>query len=167
MKKNYLIAIAVFLSTSVFAQLSLVTTFTAANELKQEQIREDNYFQGHVFYFGQGSTTSSQLYKTDGNTITLVKDFGPVYPEGETATGISISNFNQTSDKLFFTRYSMRFGTTAPLDAISELWTSDVQPKVQSNWPHIVLREPAGLPLCYPVKVAGHTINTKTALVIS
>ena len=125
MKKNYLIAIAVFLSTSVFAQLSLVTTFTAANELKQEQIREDNYFQGHVFYFGQGSTTSSQLYKTDGNTITLVKDFGPVYPEGETATGISISNFNQTSDKLFFTRYSMRFGTTAPLDAISELWTSD------------------------------------------
>ena len=83
MKKNYLIAIAVFLSTSVFAQLTLVTTFTAANELKQEQIREDNYFQGHVFYFGQGSTTSSQIYKTDGNTITLVKDFGPVYPEGE------------------------------------------------------------------------------------
>ncbi len=125
MKKKYLFTIALFLSTSVFAQLTLVTTFNTANELLQEQIREDNYFQGHLFYFGQGSATTSQLYKTDGNTITLVKDFGPVYPDGETGTGISISNFNQTSDKLFFTRYSMRFGTTAPLDAITELWTSD------------------------------------------
>ncbi len=121
MKKNYLIAIAVFLSTSVFAQLALVTTFTTDNEPKQEQIREDNYFKGHLYYFGQGSATSSQLYKTDGNTITLVKDFGPVVPEGETSSGISISNFNQTSDKLFFTRFSF----SAKSDAFTELWASD------------------------------------------
>lgn len=125
MIKNYLFAAALVLCSGLAAQLSVVTTFSSTNELKVTQIRDDNYFKGQLFYFGPGTASSSQLYKTDGATLTLVKDFGPVYPAGETATGISVSNFNQTSDKLFFTRYSMRFNGGTPLDAITELWASD------------------------------------------
>lgn len=122
MKRNYLLAIAFLVCFGLSAQLSVVTTFTSANELKDNLVREDNYFNGQVFYFSPGSSTTSQLYKTDGKSVSLVKDFGPVYPAGESGTGISVSNFNQTSDKLFFTRYSARF---SPVDAITELWATD------------------------------------------
>lgn len=125
MNKNYLLAIILVACSGLSAQLSVVATFNADNELKEKQLRDDNYFKGQLFYFGQGSSTTSQLYKTDGTTISLVKEFGPVYPDGEVGTGISVSNFNQTSDKLFFTRYSMRFNGATPLDAITELWASD------------------------------------------
>lgn len=125
MNKKNLLVIALIVSSGLAAQLSVVTTFNSANLLKENQIREDNYFKGKLFYFGEGTSTSSQLYKTDGSSISLVKEFGPVYPDGEIGTGISISNFNQTSDKLFFTRYSMRFNGATPLDAITELWASD------------------------------------------
>lgn len=129
MKKITFCAITLFFNVLAFSQLSLVRTMgNSTNLIMNGDIRDVNYFQGNVIYTGPSTQTSSYLYKTDGETATLIKDIGSAYPSGTANTlGNGIGQFNQTSNRLYFTRIQNTYNPSnfQTLETIMELWVTD------------------------------------------
>ncbi len=127
--KKAILLFTISLSSFCFSQLTLVKQLTNEEIPAFDEVLQKQIFNGKMYYFGKNTSTQNcRIYVTDGTAsgTVLLKDLGAIYTTGSGNYSIT-GEFNQTSDRLFFTRSQHLNPSTGgtPTEITSELWATD------------------------------------------